>query len=90
MKGRNSIRQILFQTFFVAGAFLVLASGAAAQETGSVTANPLRLDLRFLGHPPLDVIPPGEASVTSLVVGTDGRLYGGTSGKKAHLFVLDP
>ncbi len=90
MRGRNSIRLILIQTFFVVGALLVLTSGAAAQETGSVTANPLRLDLRFLGHPPLDVIPPGEASVTSLVVGTDGLLYGGTSGKKAHLFVLDP
>lgn len=90
MRRRDSICRILIQTFFVIGAFLVLSSGAAAQETGSVTANPLRLDLRFLGHPPLDVIPPGEASVTSLVVSTDGRLYGGTSGKKAHLFVLDP
>lgn len=90
MRRRDSICRILIQTFFVVGAFLVLSSGAAAQETGSVTANPLRLDLRFLGHPPLDVIPPGEASVTSLVVSTDGRLYGGTSGKKAHLFVLDP
>jgi hypothetical protein len=60
------------------------------QQTGTVFSNPLRIDLRNLGHPPLDVIPPGESAITSLVIGTDGRLYGGTSGKRAHLFVLDP
>jgi len=69
---------------------LTLGISSAAQETRSMAANPLRLDLHMLGHPPLDVIPPGESSVTSLVIGADGRLYGGTSGKRAHLFVLDP
>jgi len=64
--------------------------GLAAQETTMYSANPLRLDLRVLGQPPLDVIPPGESAITSLVVGSDGNLYGGTSGKRAHLFVLDP
>jgi len=65
-------------------------AGLAAQETTMYSANPLRLDLRVLGHPPLDMIPPGESAITSLVVGGDGNLYGGTSGKRAHLFVLDP
>ncbi len=70
---------------------LTLAPGGlAAQETTLYSAAPLRLDLRELGHPPLDVIPPGESAITSLVVGADGNLYGGTSGKRAHLFVLDP
>jgi hypothetical protein len=55
-------------------------AGLAAQETTMYAANPLRLDLRVLGHPPLDVIPPGESAITSLVVGNDGNLYGGTSG----------
>ena len=64
--------------------------GLAAQETTMYSANPLRLDLRVLGQAPLDVIPPGESAITSLVVGSDGNLYGGTSGKRAHLFVLDP
>ncbi len=54
--------------------------GLAAQETTMYAANPLRLDLRVLGQPPLDVIPPGESAITSLVVGADGNLYGGTSG----------
>jgi len=69
---------------------LALTLTVAAQETTTYTADQLRLDLRILGQPPLDVIPPGESAVTSLAVGTDGCLYGGTSGKRAHLFVLDP
>ncbi len=71
-------------------ALLTLAPSLAAQETTMYSANPLRLDLRVLGRPPLDVIPPGECAITSLVFGADGCLYGGTSGKRAHLFVLDP
>ncbi len=78
--------------YFVGGAVLAaaLVSGPAAQQTGTVTVNQLRLDLRMLGHPPLDVIPPGESAITSLVIGPEGVLYGGTSGKRAHLFSLDP
>lgn len=76
--------------FWAVSLILVLGTTSPAQETRSMAANPLRLDLRMLGHPPLDVIPPGESSVTSLVIGADGRLYGGTSGRRAHLFVLDP
>ena len=60
------------------------------QQTRTVFSNPLRIDLRNLGQPPLDVIPPGETAITSLVIAADGCLYGGTSGKRAHLFVLDP
>jgi len=75
----------------LAAAALLASSGPlAAQETSVYTSNPLRLDLRPLGHPPLDLIPPDESAVTSLVIGADGRLYGGTSGRRAHLFVLDP
>ena len=65
-------------------------SNLSAQQTRTVTTNQLRLDLRPLGHPPLDVIQPGESAITSLIIGADGCLYGGTSGKRAQLFVLDP
>lgn len=74
----------------VLGLLLVWGNVSVAQQTRTVTANQLRLDLRFLGHPPLDVIPPGESAITSLVIGQDGNLYGGTTGKRAHLFVLEP
>lgn len=35
-------------------------------------------------------IPPDESAITSLVYGNNNRLYGGTSGEKAHLFYYDP
>lgn len=70
---------------------LILLSGiSSGQQTQTITVNQLRLDVRPLGHPPLDVIPPGESAITSLAVGADGNLYGGTTGRRAHLFVLDP
>jgi hypothetical protein len=33
---------------------------------------------------------PEESAITSLVLSSDGRLYGATSGKRSHLFVYDP
>ncbi len=86
-------KMIMASVMIVASVFLLtvpLTNILHSQQTRTVTANQLRLDLRILGHPPLDVIPPGESAVTSLVIGEDGCLYGGTSGKRAHLFVLDP
>ncbi len=80
-------------TIWIMGVFastIPFAGRLGSQQTRTVFSNPLRIDLRNLGHPPLDVIPPGESSITSLVVGADGCLYGGTSGHRAHLFVLDP
>lgn len=74
----------------VLGSLLIWGNVSLAQQTRTVTTNQLRLDLRMLGHPPLDVIPPGESAITSLIIGQDGNLYGGTSGKRAHLFVLEP
>ena len=50
----------------------------------------VRIDLRNLGYPPLDVIPPDESASRALAVGPDGRLYGAISGKRSHLFLLDP
>lgn len=35
-------------------------------------------------------IPPGESAITALVRYWNGKIYGGTSGKKAHLFFYDP
>lgn len=35
-------------------------------------------------------IPPGECGITSLVKGTDGNIFGATSGERCHLFVCNP
>ncbi len=50
----------------------------------------VRIDLRDLGYPPIDVIPSGESAIRALAVAPDGRLYGATSGEHSHLFLLDP
>ena len=49
-----------------------------------------RIDLRDLGYPPLDVIPSDESSIHALAVSPEGLIFGATSGKRSHLFVLDP
>ena len=50
----------------------------------------VRIDARDLGYPPADVIPSGESAITALVTAPSGALYGATSGKRSHLFVLEP
>ena len=49
-----------------------------------------RIDLRELGYPPLDVIPPDESAIRALSVAPDGTVYGATGGKRSHLFRLNP
>lgn len=50
----------------------------------------VRIDLRDLGYPPVDVIPSDESAIRALAVASDGLLYGATSGERSHLFLLDP
>jgi hypothetical protein len=52
----------------------------------------VRIDARDLGYPPADVIHPDESAITALAVAPNrnGVLYGATSGRRSHLFVLDP
>ena len=83
MKEKTVLLLIIFTT-------IVVSTNLYSQQTGVMTKNQIRLDLRVLGDPPLDVIPAGECAITSLTVGGNGCVYGGTSGKRAHLFELDP
>ncbi len=71
---------------------LVALPLAAQRESGydRSVVRQVRIDLRDLGYPPVDVIPPDESAIRSLAVAPDGKLYGATSGKRSHLFVLDP
>ncbi len=50
----------------------------------------VRIDLRDLGYAPVDLIPADESAIRALAVAPDGKLYGATSGKRSHLFLLDP
>ena len=77
----------LFTILFLACASLV------AQRTLDYdysVISQVRIDLRDLGYPPVDLIPSGESAIRSLAVAPNGNLYGATSGRRSHLFVLDP
>jgi hypothetical protein len=45
-----------------------------------------RFELRDLGVPYVNSIPPDESAVTSLITGPDGNIYGGTTGPTCHIF----
>jgi hypothetical protein len=49
-----------------------------------------RLDLRDLGYTLVNEIPSNSSAITSLLTAADGKIYGGTSGDEAYLFVFDP
>jgi hypothetical protein len=83
----NSTRTLLLAAALAA--CLPLAAQRDARYDFSVVSQ-VRIDLRDLGYPPIDVIPSGESAVRSLAVGPDGKLFGATSGDRAHLFMLDP
>jgi len=73
---------------------ILLGSAAAVAQRGldhdySVVSQ-VRIDLRDLGYPPRDVIPPDESAIRALAVAPGGALYGATSGQRSHLFVLYP
>ncbi len=80
--------------YWALGLILVLSSRLvfAQREPGydKSVVKQVRIDLRDLGYPPLDVIPADECAIRALAVAPDGRLYGATSGKRSHLFMLDP
>ena len=66
------------------------AYGQRSPDYDNVVVLQTRIDARDLGYPPIDVIPDGESGITSLTVAPNGNLYGATSGKQSHLFVLIP
>ena len=49
-----------------------------------------RVDMRDLGYPNVNQIPENSSAVTSLMTASDGKIYGGTSGETAYLFIFDP
>lgn len=72
---------------------LLICPGLFAQRTVDYdysVVTQVRIDLRDLGYPPLDVIPPDESAIRSLAVAPNGAVYGATSGARSHLFVLYP
>jgi len=67
-----------------------VAKGQRTLDYDNVVVPQNRIDARDLGYPPIDVIPDGESAITALTIAPNGNLYGATSGKRSHLFVLNP
>jgi len=68
-------------------AALVLATGA--QHWVNPEFETHRLDLRDLGYPEVNQIPANSSAITSLLAASNGKIYGGTSGEEAYLFLYD-
>ena len=49
-----------------------------------------RVDLNSLGYYRVNEIPENNSAITSLLTAKDGKIYGGTSGEEAYLFMFDP
>jgi hypothetical protein len=73
--------------------FILICLPLAAQREPGYDASvvkQVRIDARELGYPPVDVIPSDESAVNALATAPDGTLYGATSGKRSHLFLMSP
>ena len=73
---------------------LAIASAAcAANLLAQKCVNPhfdaQRLDYRDIGYPGATEIPADSSPITALLAHSNGKVYGATSGKRAHLFVFD-
>ena len=72
-------------------AALLYSNPAAAQDWVKPDITQLqRLDLRDLGYLMVNEIPANSSAITSLLTAADGKIYGGTTGDNAYLFVFDP
>jgi hypothetical protein len=69
---------------------VLIPSGEAQEPAGRTHVPQIRVDFRELGFPPVDVIPRDESEIRALAAAPDGRIFGATSGRRSHLFVLDP
>lgn len=60
-----------------------------AQKCVNPNIETYRLDFRDLGYPGATEIPADDAPISALLAHSNGKVYGATSGKHAHLFVND-
>jgi outer membrane protein assembly factor BamB len=70
---------------------IILVVPVLAQDTKKThIKNRHRVDLRDLGYPMVNEIPENSSAITSLMTSSNGKIYGGTSGEEAYLFLFDP
>ncbi len=82
------------KTKAIFGVVLMLGCAVPQMLLGQKCVNPhfdaQRLDFRDLGYPGATEIPADSSCITALMKhDANGKIYGATSGKRAHLFVYD-
>lgn len=84
---KTFILTVLFVCCFLA----MIQPLSYAREGSRTNINPLhRVDVRDLGYPLVNEIPNNSCAITSLITAKNGKIYGGTSGECAYLFLFDP
>lgn len=80
----------LYQTFTFLLLFLVFVPVYSQDWAKTNISNMQRADMRDLGYPMVNEIPANSTAITSLLTASDGKIYGGTSGEVAYIFMFDP
>lgn len=70
--------------------FLIIGLAIISPLKAQIQVGAQRFELRDLGVPFVNAIPPDESAITSLILGPGGKIYGGTTGPVCHLFVFSP
>jgi hypothetical protein len=84
-KGYNFFNKLL-----VLLVFLITTTAQSQDWAKSLINNLQRVDLRTLGYPMVNEIPENSSAITSLILGNDDKIYGGTSGEIAYIFLFNP
>ncbi len=90
---KNSTLYAIQKLIFVClgSVFIFSYTNLTAQDWAkSLIKNSQRVDLRDLGYPDVNEIPANSNAITSLITTYDGKIYGGTTGEEAYIFLFDP
>lgn len=95
MKWENKVRLLTFAiTCFIYFMTPTLVFSQAVEKIISGEVSPLentqRVDCRDLGYHMVNEIPTNSSAITSLLTASDKKIYGGTTGEEAYLFIFDP
>jgi outer membrane protein assembly factor BamB len=71
---------------------VLLAQGSISAQDWALSniQNLQRVDIRELGYPQINEVPENSSAITSLLTASSGKIYGGTTGENAYMFLFDP
>ncbi len=79
MTKRTKKKYNYFLNILVLLVILITTTAQAQDWAKSLINNLQRVDLRNLGYPMVNEIPENSSAITSLILGKDDKIYGGTS-----------